>query len=84
VLAQPTLFRAGPCFGLLFSGRVRAGPKSPAQIPSTTPDDAVDGEVLGLPDDGGVPVAVRRSAEVHLPPVRPHLPPVLRTRTWSM
>jgi hypothetical protein len=35
------------------------------------PDDAVDGEVLSLPDDGGVPVAVRRSAEVHLPPIRP-------------
>jgi hypothetical protein len=25
-----------PCFGLLFSGRARAGPKSPTQIPSTS------------------------------------------------
>jgi hypothetical protein len=36
VLARPILFRAGPCFGLLFSGRARAGPKSPAQIPSSS------------------------------------------------
>jgi hypothetical protein len=36
VLARTILFRTGPCFGLLFSGRARAGPKSPAQIPSTS------------------------------------------------
>jgi hypothetical protein len=41
------------------------------------PNDAVDGEVLGLPDDGSVPVVVGRSAEIHLPPVRPQLPRVL-------
>jgi hypothetical protein len=35
VLARPILFRVGPYFGLLFSGRARAGPKSPAHIPST-------------------------------------------------
>jgi hypothetical protein len=34
--ARPILFRVGPCFGLLFSGRARAGPKSPAHIPSTS------------------------------------------------
>ena len=39
MLARPILFRVGPCFGLLFSGRARAGPKSPAQIPSTTLED---------------------------------------------
>jgi hypothetical protein len=38
VLARPILFRVGPCFGLLFSGRARAGPKSPAHIPSTSHD----------------------------------------------
>jgi hypothetical protein len=36
VLARPILFRVGPCFGLLFSGRARASPKSPAHIPSTS------------------------------------------------
>jgi hypothetical protein len=36
VLARPILFRVGPYFGLLFSGRARAGPKSLAHIFSTT------------------------------------------------
>jgi hypothetical protein len=36
VLARPILFRAGPCFWLLFSGHARADPKSPTHIPSTT------------------------------------------------
>jgi hypothetical protein len=36
VLARPILFRVVSCFGLLFSGRARAGPKSPAHIPSTS------------------------------------------------
>jgi hypothetical protein len=36
VLARPILFRVGPCFGLIFSARARAGPKSPAHIPSTS------------------------------------------------
>jgi hypothetical protein len=40
VLARPILFRAGPCFVLLFSGRARAGPKSPTQILSTRLDHA--------------------------------------------
>jgi hypothetical protein len=38
--ARPILFRVGPCFGLLFSDRARASPKSPAYIPSTSGDRA--------------------------------------------
>lgn len=40
------------------------------------PDNIVDGEVLRLPDDGDIPVMARYTGDVHLPPVRLHLPPV--------
>jgi hypothetical protein len=36
VLARPILFRAGPCFKLLFSDRASAGPRNPTYIPSTS------------------------------------------------
>jgi hypothetical protein len=36
VLARPILFCVGPCFGLLFLGCARAGPKSPTHIPGTS------------------------------------------------
>jgi hypothetical protein len=36
VLARPILFRAEPCFGLLFSDHTRTSPKNSAQIPSNS------------------------------------------------
>jgi hypothetical protein len=53
VLAQPILFRAGSCFGLLFLGRARAGPKSPAYIP-TTRCIYNKGKEIGKTEDGAL------------------------------
>jgi hypothetical protein len=64
VLARPILFRAGPCFGLLFSGRARAGLKSPVQIPSTM---HADGGRLQWRIDTSI---AERHHHVHVPRVR--------------
>jgi hypothetical protein len=55
VLVRSILFRAELCFGLLFLDRVRAGPRNPIQITSTTHEQLDGSKARVLPNREMVP-----------------------------